>query len=279
MTADAHVLASASAISEAARLAGGGSAALLGCGRCGEIPLLELTTRFRSIDLVDVENSALEVVAARCRNWNGVRWRFFKADLTGLIERLRRKGQEIAAAATDWRTCLDSYCELLDGCTVEFWTPPENQRFDLVVCSAVLTQLQTGPRKALQDAARQAFPHDAGAMTAHEAWRNAIWRFARTLEERFVGHLETLCSDRGVIYLADTVHVCWVEEREPAQFRTEGAWVATRTSHLKDYLHASNEVLFERRWRWMRWQPEGRYAGRLYGVQAVAYRPSRQVRR
>jgi hypothetical protein len=276
MTSDdvRHIAASMEMIGEAAHLSGGGIATLLGCGRCGEIPLHELAKTFRSIDLVDNDRAALDAIEERCRSWQETTWHIHEADLTGLIAPLRREARQIAAAAADVRSCLDRFCELLDMAAPELWTAPGGERFELVVCSAVLTRLQAGVRRALQEEMSAAFPDDVAPMISSERWRQTVWRFARDLEERLVRHLRWLCCERGVVYLSDTVYVCWVEETEPGRFRTEGAWIATRTARLNDYLLAADEVLRERQWQWMRWERDGRYAGRLYGVQAITYRPA-----
>src|SRR5262249_586451 len=99
-----------------------------------------------------------------------------------------------------------------------------------------------------------------------------VWVFARQLESAFINHLERLLAPGGIVYLSDTVHVCWLSQYGAQGFTTEGCWTATRTSRLVDYLRPASEVLTERSWSWVRSQGGGAYWGRLYGVQAIIYR-------
>jgi hypothetical protein len=59
---------------------------------------------------------------------------------------------------------------------------------------------------------------------------------------------------------------------DEGHFTTDGVWIATRTACLTDYLSPSAEIIARDQWTWLRQQQEGRYWGRLYDVQAVAYR-------
>lgn len=274
---DQHIARSKTMIADAARLAGSGTAAILGCGRCGEIPLEELGQTFDAIDLIDLDRSALESVATHCHMTNSTTWRLHEADLTGLIAHLEPRAREIAAASNDPRTCLDRFREMLDATPPDLWRPPHDQRYRLVVCSSILTQLQATTRKVLHGAFISQFPEHGSELSSYEPWRNALWTWARALEDAFLHHLDALCAGDGVIYLSDTVHVCWLTEVAPEQFATEGAWIATRTVRLRDYVDADHEVLREERWEWLRKEQEGRYCGRLYGVQAITYRPRKEA--
>jgi hypothetical protein len=277
MTGDrAHIASSMSMIGDAARLAGSGSAALLGCGRCGEIPLRLLGDRFEAIDLVDLDGPAIDAVVEKGRALSHTTWRVHPADLTGLIPRLQPQMLTIAASAGDPRRCLDRFAELLGETTPELWSPPANQRYDLVVCSAVLTQLQATTRKGFQNAFASRFPEHVAELSSYEPWRSALWTWAPALEDAFVRHLGALCAEEGLIYLSDTVHVCWLTEVDGGRLATEGAWIATRTPRLRDYVDPDCEVVREKQWEWLRREQEGPYWGRLYGVQAITYRPRKE---
>ena len=65
VAADTHFLSSIAMIAEAAALAGKGAAAVLGCGRCGEIPIQQLIQTFDVVDLVDIDADALAAVRER----------------------------------------------------------------------------------------------------------------------------------------------------------------------------------------------------------------------
>jgi hypothetical protein len=117
------------------------------------------------------------------------------------------------------------------------------------------------------------FPDKDGLLYSDEGWRRRTWGFARTIEDDFIRLLASLCKPGGFIYLADTVHVCWLEENA-GEFMTEGAWIATRTNRLADYVEPDFDVYWERGWDWYREEGEGPYWGRLYGVQALLCSPT-----
>ena len=54
-------------IADAATLAGCGSAAVLGCGRCGEIPVHYLSNMFTRVDLVEIDAAALSAIETQWR--------------------------------------------------------------------------------------------------------------------------------------------------------------------------------------------------------------------
>jgi hypothetical protein len=64
-----HVISSNAMIADAASLAGSGYAAVLGCGRCTEIPVRYLSTIFKRVDLVDIDSDALKSVEIQFREW------------------------------------------------------------------------------------------------------------------------------------------------------------------------------------------------------------------
>lgn len=275
-TDEAHIRASQALIMAAAELAGLGNAAVLGCGRCGEIPIRDLGRRFNRVDLVDLDAQALKDVAEHCRLWAEVSdtYTFYEADLTGLIAQIEPEAQEIVMKVLEPYSCLDELGRLLASTPAHFWSPPTGQRYHLIVCSGILTQLQATVRARLEAIFLNRFPDHSAALASQPEWRNRLWRFARQIEDGFITHLVSLATPEAIIYLADTVQVCWLLPHESGNFVTEGAWLATRTSRLADYLQPSAELITERRWPWLRRAEQGPYWGRLYGVQAIIYRLS-----
>lgn len=275
-TTRAHVEASAAMIAEAAVLAGSGRAAVLGCGTCAEIPISLLCETFDRVDLVDLDRRALGVAETRCGlsdETEGSR-AFYHADLTGLIPQVVPPAREIAAATDDPLECLDSLGALLARTGPSFWRPPDDGKYDLIVCSGVLTQLQAAVRGRVELAFRSEFPDQGRAPFTHEPWRRRVLSWARQLEAGLIDHLDALSARESVIYLSDTVHACWLVSSGPGSFTTEGAWIATRTPRLSDCLYPRHEIASERGWRWFRREQEGPYWGRLYGVQAIIYGPT-----
>lgn len=270
---DTHVQSSVAMIIEAASLTGPGSAALLGCGKGSEIPVRQLAAKFGRLDCVDLDGDALKTLEAQCQQWEDTRrrCRFYHSDLTGLIPRFVPLATEVVASSSDPSSCLAELGALLSSAQPDFWKPPSGEKYDLLICSAVLTQLQATVRKSVENVFLDRFPGQASALASCEPWITAIWNFARELEDAFILHLGSLCSPAAIIYLSDTVRVCWLKRFGPESFTTEGAWIATRTSRLADYLHPWNKILAQYQWDWTKLEGEGPYAGRLYDVQAIIY--------
>jgi hypothetical protein len=257
----------------AAERAGGGRAAILGCGACAGVPLEELATAFDVIDLVDLDAAVLEELRARV----GADARVGRvahvhhADLTGLSLALGPAARRLAARTPDPLLCLDALGRLLTSMPPRFWAPADGGRYSLVICAAVLTQLQASARRVVEAAYLRRWARFAFALSTHEGWRRSVWRFARGLEAAFLDHVSALLAPGGVVCLSDTVHVWWLREREDGALAPAGAWVATRSDRLTDYLRPSDRVLGEAAWPWVRCRREGAYWGRLYGCQAVLY--------
>ena len=272
--ADAHVFSSVTMMTEASALAGSGSAVVLGCGRCGEIPIRLLNQTFDVVDLVDIDGDALAVVDEQCNQWNDEKnvCQFHCADLTGMIARVERRASELVANAVDPIECLEQLGVLLESTAPEFWAPPRRQRYDFLVCSMVLTQLQALVRESVEKNYLKRFPEYAPAMLKHKSWCDSAWNFARNLEDGFIEHLGTLIKPQGIVYLSETVHVSWLTQLDEQSVSTEGSWITIRTSRLADYLRPSDTIIKEQHWDWLREEREGDFWGRLYGVQAVVYR-------
>jgi hypothetical protein len=261
-------------IAEASALAGSGSAVVLGCGRCGEIPLRLLNQTFDLVDLVDIDRDALAVVDKQCKQWNDEKsaCQFHCADLTGMIAAVERRAGELVANAADPNECLEQLGVMLESTPPEFWAPPQGRRYELLVCSTVLTQLQAHVRESVEKIYLGRFPEYAPALLKHKSWCESVWNFARNLEVGFIEHLGTLTKPHGIIYLSETVHVSWLTQLDEQSVATEGRWITLRTSRLADYLSPSDTIVNEQHWDWLREEREGDYWGRLYGVQAVIYR-------
>ena len=271
---DTHVRSSITLITDAAELAGSGQAAVLGCGRGTEIPAHHLSRTFDQVDLLDLNADALDALKIECQSFAEPddSCIFHLADITGLISQIEPIAREIVRKAVHPLQCLDALGLLLTSTAPKFWRPPGNYRYKLVVCSAVLTQLQATVRKRVESIFLNRFPEHISALSLSKSWREQIWKFARNLEDAFINHLESLSAPNGIIYLSDTVHVCWLLQTASSGLTTEGSWIATRTSRLADYLRPWYEIVIEREWSWLRREQEGSYWGRLYGVQAIVYR-------
>ena len=216
-------------IAEASALAGSGSAAVFGCGRCGEIPLRLLTEKFDVVDLVDIDDDALAAVEQECKQWSDRKnRRFHGADLTGMIATVASRAGELVANTVDPIKCLAQLGSLLTSTPKTFWQPPQGRRYDFVVCSLVLTQLQALVRESVEKIYVGRFPDYTGALLTHKSWRESLWTLARNLEDGFVEHISKLTKPQGLIYLSETVHVSWLTQLDEQSVSTEGSWIALR---------------------------------------------------
>ena len=278
IAADSHLRASVCMIKEAATLANPGSVAVLGCGRCAEIPIRLLNEKFDRVDLIDIDEAALDFVRAKCREWNDDKnaYRFHCADLTGMMATVTQRAFELVQNAVDPIECLEQLGELLESTAPEFWEHPQNERYDFLVCSGILTQLQALVRESVEKIYLARFPQCAPALSELKSWTESLWNFARNIEDGFIKHLGKLTKRHGIVYLSDTVQVSWLTQLDQQSVSTEGSWIATRTSRLADYLSPSDTILNEQHWKWLREGREGNFWGRLYGVQSLIYRVARQ---
>jgi hypothetical protein len=264
-------------VAQAAQAAELGHAAVLGCGKCTEIPIRLLNQKFTRADLVDIDAHALDVVRSQCRHWADPEdaYVFHRADLTGLIAQIRPRAEQLVVPASEPVCCLRSLGALLESTSPRFWRPPDGARYSLVVCATVLTQLQAVVREIVEGVFLDRFPGKSG-LFSDAGWRRCVWSFARNLEEGFITHLDSLTAPGGIVCLTDTVHVSWLTAVDDQTLTTDASWIATRTSRITDYLRPWHDVLTTRQWEWFREEKEGPYWGRLYGVQGVLYRTSRE---
>ena len=269
---DTHNERSPEMILRAAALARPRAVAVLGCGKCVDIPIQQLTTISDRLDLVDADVSALKFVESRFPNDSRCSRALHHADLTGLVSQIQPAAQDLVMHSSDPFQCLDELAEWLAASKPHFWRPPRSDGYELLICSAVLTQLQASVREKLEHVFLKRFPLHRNALLFHGNWRDSVLKFARKLEDAFIEYLDSLIYPGGLIYLSDTVHVCWLTQLDLRTFTTEGSWLATRTSRLADYL-GSRQVIGEGQWQWIRRLREGRFWGCLYGVQAVIYQP------
>jgi hypothetical protein len=274
IAAETHLLSSVRMIKEALSLADSGSVAVLGCGRCTEIPIRLLNEKFDRVDLIDIDREALGFVKGQCKQWNDEKhvYHFHCADITGMIATVERRATELVANIVDPIECLEHLGVLLEFTAPVFWSPSQKQRYDLLLCSTVLTQLQALVRESVEKIYVRMFPEYALALSQHKPWCDSLWRFARKLEDGFIQHLEKLTKSQGVVYLSETVHVSWLTQLDEQTVSTEGRWITLRTSRLADYLGTGRSIISEKYWDWLREEREGVFWGRLYGVQALIYR-------
>ncbi|MGA1867319.1 MAG: hypothetical protein ACMUJM_02115 [bacterium] len=265
-----HIQNSGYLIEKAMEMAAPERIAVLGCGRCREIPLPLLMRRCNRIYLVDTDLSALRDVESKF-SCDPPRLEFFAEDLTGLIPYVEAKAPEITRESRNPEECLAALGELLLEAKPRFLAFPK--KFDLVICSAMLSQLQAKIKRATLETFPQKFGPGYPGINTNKKWMKDLWNFARRLEHAFINHLDSLVNPGGVIYLSATVKVCWVkEEQEGKRYTTEGSWITLESGQLPNYLSVDHKIERTVNWPWARKEGENEYWGRLYEIQAVIYR-------
>ncbi|MGH8308331.1 MAG: prolipoprotein diacylglyceryl transferase family protein [Steroidobacteraceae bacterium] len=244
----------------------------VGCGNGDTIPLEHLLRVAEVVDFADADEFAL----ARLREQvdalgsTNVEVRYHAVDLTGTHADVRVWANELAFAADSPADCMPALAARLLSLVPRFWQTTEAA--DLVVAQDLLTQLPTSVLKAIDAALRDRFGDAAYDPAARDTLNRATWTFTRTMEERFIGWLDTLVAPGGVVYLSDSVHVHSVANDNGSPGTVGGAWRMTATPQLRDYLRPWHSLIDQTAWDWWLAQPEADSWGRLYRMQAVAYR-------
>ena len=73
----------------------------------------------------------------------------------------------------------------------DFWKRSPVEKYSLVICSAVLTQLQASVRSRVEKVFLDKFPGHASMLSSHQPWKASIWKFARALEDAFILNMAT----------------------------------------------------------------------------------------
>lgn len=269
-----HRQCSRETIVRAAQMAVPGRVAVLGAGACEEIPLAELGEHFAEVVLNDVERQPLEQHVDALDLPAGVRRKIQieVADLTGVTQPALERIEQALTNAGGPTDAIGAMVSALEG--VEPSPFPIAGPFDLVVASCLLSQLHFG--LAQQAAARfeTRFPGSGERLRQSEAWTSGLYDAARRMEERFVGELSTLTSGGGLVYLSESVQMCYVQLAPCGQWQTEGTYRMLRTKDLADYVRERFMILERQRWEWIVSPPTSvGQTGRMYDVQALVLRP------
>ncbi len=270
----AHGFRSRAAVTEALETAAPRRVVVLGCGDGETLPLAPLLETAEVIDFVDYDAEELTRLSETLdpATPDDLAVGVHEVDLTGCIDEVRRWADDILTGEGDADSCLDEMILRLADTRPRFWAPETGERYDLVVCANVLTQLAV-PVMAAVDAAWQGrFPGLTSNPGTRDRWNRAMWTFTRNLENAFIGHLDDLAEPGGSIYLSATVHVHGVDRGADGRPQIGGAWIMTATPRLRDYLRPWHRVDSESQWEWWLEQPTSPVWGRLYRVQAVTYR-------
>ncbi len=276
-TNENHISMSNSLIMEAYRLIDQKMVLVLGCGQCKEIPIESLIIS-SYVDLIDLDREALQKLRVNltsncCLNLERVS--FVWEDITGFIVSLSKEVENCFQTAGGAEKSLRMVTNLLDSAKMSFWTSPVGYQYTLIICSLLLTQLQAFVLSKLERIFIKFFPKDRGMLCTDTDWIKAKFRLARKLEEAFVAHLKTLMDTEAIIYISDTVRVCFAKHISDGLFSTEGSWIALKSSRLVDYFDSSYKVIKETSWPWFLPKTEKNSDGRLYDVQALILKPMR----
>ena len=266
----AHLQNSKDLIQQAAKLAGTGRALVLSSNGCEEVPLDILGRKFVQVDLVEKDAGILETISQK-RSLGNHTYTFYQEDLTDILKKIAPQAEKIATVATDPSSCLQDIAQLLISTPLHFWKPLPEPKYNLIVCSGVLTQVPALVRREIESIFLHHFPRSLSILTSETQWRKLLWQFARKLEEQLLNHLAFLIAQNGMIYLSNQVKVCWLYLDKANQLLTQGAWQTLGKPHLAEYLPPESKVIEEQQWKLVVNKPQGNYWGSLYTVESIIY--------
>ncbi len=249
-------------------------AIVLGAGACEEIPLAELVARFGLVTLNDVELAPLERAVARLDTQGREKIDLQVADLTGTAQPLLEKIGNALQTAADPGSASERMAEIVASQAAGGLLLAG--KYDLVVASCVLSQLHVGLAHQAADLFAIRFPGKLEQLRGAECWTTALYRLARRIEARFIDDLIGLVADGGLIYLSESVQMCYVERTPSGPWQTKGTYRMLRSTDLSDYVDGRFSIAQRGRWEWVVSPPaEAGQTGRLYDVQALVLRVSR----
>jgi hypothetical protein len=214
----------------------------LGAGACQEIPLAELAARFDKITLNDVDEQPLRQAVEALALEADVRAKIHieVADLSGVTQTALASIDRLLATAADPRVLSQLH-------------------FDLAHQAAAKLESR--------------FPGAAVDLRRSSAWTAALYRTARQMEERFVDALANVVTDRGLVYLSESVQMCYIELADDGGWQTEGTYRMLRTTDLADYVRGRFAIRARGRWEWIVSPPAAAgETGRMYDMQALVLR-------
>jgi hypothetical protein len=264
-------------ILRAASMTPPGEAIILGGGACDEIPLAELLERYTSVTLNDENEAALTTAVESLPADDNLRskLRIQVADLSGMTESaLQHIDEAILHAATP-----EAAAEAMAAAITRVKPAPLPivGRFDLIVCSCVLSQLHFSLTHGAAARFAARFSGHEDVLQESEPWTAALQRVARDMEERLIAHLATVITDDGLLYLSESAQVCFLQLAPDGRWQTQGTYRMLRTKDLADYVSERFEIVGRNRWEWVVKAPQtANDTGRLFDVQAlVLKRPAK----
>ncbi|HEX3726002.1 MAG TPA: hypothetical protein VHV08_07150 [Pirellulales bacterium] len=264
-------------ITRAADLATPDRAALLGAGECDEIPLEEMVARFKQITLNDLETAPLERALGQAHLDAAARatLAICIADLTGVTDSLLTGIQKAIVEETTAAEAIEAMATVVEHPPEHEFPRPLRGPFDLVVASCVLSQLHFALVHRGAALFEQKFSGQIETLRASPRWAGAVYALARTMETNFMTDLAGITLPGGVVYLSESVQMCYLRAAPDGKWQSEGTYRMLRSTELADYLDQRFEVIARDRWDWVVSPPTIETpTGRLYDVQAIVARRS-----
>lgn len=277
-----HVPRSLDLILQAAVTVPGGRAVVLGAGECAEIPLKALAIRFDEVLLVDTNEQLLQkaIADAELDETQRAKVQVRVQDLTGTTRLLLDKVETALGEATDAESAIEATSALLAHQPIVGLLPPDGKdnavlpgKFNLVVASCVLSQLHIELLLQAGEAFERRFPGQREQLQTDDRWRAALTGIARRMETRFIDDLAALTAEGGLIYLSESVQMCYITLMTDGQWETPGTYRLLRTADLTDYTDRRFARMGHGRWQWIVAQPtEIGKTGQLFDVQSLVLR-------
>jgi hypothetical protein len=258
-------------ILRAATLVPAGRALILGAGACDEIPLEQLAARFSRVTINDIAGEPMERALAALPAAARGKVEVDVADLTGATAAALERIEAALVACGDAEAAIARMSEVVAGQAAG--PLPFAGHYDLIVASALLSQLHIGLTQRAAELFERRFAGQRETLRAAPAWTSAVYEYARRVEQRFVDELIPRLAGNGILYASESVQMCYVELTADGQWATAGTYRMLRSRDLQDYFDARFTTLDRGRWQWVV-SPPARTGdvGRLYDVQALVLR-------
>jgi hypothetical protein len=233
-----------------------------------------LAARFAEVTLNDIEQKLLDAafsspdIHAQDRR----KIRLHAADLSGMTVVALEGIETAVASSTDVPAAIEAMAAALE--TAQPNPFPIAGSFDLLVASCLLSQLHFAlvHEATLRFEAR--FPGQVAMLQQSDRWKNALYKTARRMEDKFIDDLATIMAPGGLVYLSESVQMCYVTLAAGSQWQSEGTYRMLRTTDLADYVGRRFTIVERARWEWVVSPPMNPgETGRLYDVQALVLRP------
>ena len=180
------------------------TALILGAGNCLDIPLVDLTTKFDKVTLVEVDHKSTEAAVKELPRELQRKTEIVAADVTGFVGDFAGKIQP--ATVSSLPEFLRRATTIAKQTDVRGKGPDLGTDYTFVSSQLVMTQLASLPHDYLQTAVRKRYGTNLSSMPGgadHDLFMN-MQRVTLELQQEHIRQLSELANPNGTVHLADT---------------------------------------------------------------------------